>query len=54
LRDSKHKGLATLSLARELADQARQDDLENYRADFVELIKQTESLTAQLAKAGQK
>ncbi|MEQ8704850.1 MAG: von Willebrand factor type A domain-containing protein [Phaeodactylibacter sp.] len=54
LRDSKHKGLATLSLARELADQARQDDLENYRADFVELVKQTESLTAQLAKAGQK
>ncbi|MCR9054966.1 MAG: von Willebrand factor type A domain-containing protein [Phaeodactylibacter xiamenensis] len=54
LRDSKHKGLATLSLARELADQARQDDLENYRADFVELIKQTENLTAQLAKAGQK
>ncbi|MCI4650757.1 von Willebrand factor type A domain-containing protein [Phaeodactylibacter sp.] len=54
LRDSKHKGLATLSLARELADQARQDDLENYRADFVELIKQTENLTAQLATAGQK
>lgn len=54
LRDSKHKGLATLSLARELADQARQDDLENYRSDFVELVKQTESLTAQLAKAGQK
>lgn len=54
LRDSKHKGLATLRLARELADQARQDDLENYRADFVELIKQTENLTAQLAKARQK
>jgi Ca-activated chloride channel family protein len=54
LRGSKHKGLATLSLARELADQARQDDLENYRADFVELVKQTENLTAQLAKAGQK
>lgn len=54
LRDSKHKGLATLGLARELADQARQDDLENYRADFVELIKQTENLTVQLAKAGQK
>jgi Ca-activated chloride channel family protein len=54
LRDSKHKGLATLSLARELADQARQNDLENYRADFVELIKQTENLTAQLATAGQK
>jgi Ca-activated chloride channel family protein len=54
LRDSKHKGLATLSLARELADQARQDDLENYRADFVELIKQTENLTVQLATAGQK
>jgi Ca-activated chloride channel family protein len=54
LRDSKHKGLATLELARELADQARQDDLENYRADFVELVKQTESLSAQLVRAAQK
>lgn len=51
LRASKYKGQATLKLARELAEQARQDDLENYRADFVELIKQTETLTEQLAKA---
>lgn len=54
LRDSKHKGQATLGLARQLADNARQDDLENYRADFVELVKQTEAIADRLAQASKK
>ena len=50
LRNSKHKGTATLELARVLADNARQDDLESCRADFVALIRKTEQISGQLAK----
>ena len=47
LMDSEHKGKADYGLARQLADTARQDDLEGYRADFVELIDQTSAILKQ-------
>jgi len=49
LRQSAHRGNATYAMAEQLADGARQDDLEQYRAGFVELVKQTQQLQQQIA-----
>ena len=53
LMDSEHKGKADYDLARQLADQARQDDLEGYRAGFVELIDQAKAITEQTMNASE-
>jgi Ca-activated chloride channel family protein len=45
LRNSPHKGTATLDAVLELADEGKGKDDKGYRADFLDLVKQTKALT---------
>ncbi|CAN5244243.1 VWA domain-containing protein [soil metagenome] len=45
LRDSPHKGTATLSLVRKLAETGRGNDPQGYRDEFFGLLRKTERLT---------
>lgn len=44
LRDSPYKGLSTLPMVKELAESAKGTDAAGYRAEFVELVRKTETL----------
>jgi Ca-activated chloride channel family protein len=45
LRNSPHKGTATLDAVLELADEGKGKDDKGYRADFLDLVKKTKALT---------
>ena len=44
LRNSPHKGTATLDAVLELADEGKGKDEKGYRADFLDLVKKTKAL----------
>ena len=44
LRNSPHKGTATLDAVLELADEGKGKDDKGYRADFLDLVKKTKAL----------
>lgn len=48
LRDSKYKGNMTYALARNLAENAKGDDVEGYRSEFLDLLETTELLSDKL------
>ncbi len=52
LRDSANRGACTYGLVLQMAENARQDDLEGHREAFLELVKKAQSLHSTAAKNG--
>jgi Ca-activated chloride channel family protein len=50
LRNSPHKGTATLDAVLELADEGKGKDEKGHRADFLDLVRKTQALVKQVAK----